>query len=444
MKKIISIIIAAAIALSMSGCFNSTNSGLGGNRSNSSDLSIPTTSTDSSNASTQENTTVSSAINTSSDTSQTKDYIYTDYVASQEMISHSITNEGDGSRIIAAMKRAEAGEPIIIGAIGGSITYGSSALANYSYTSLVLKWWKKKFPQSKIKLVNAGISGTGSMIGVHRASMDLLDKKPDFVMMDFAVNDTDDELVNEAYENLTRDILNSEKHPALMLLFMCTDGGYNFQEQESLIGNHYNLPMVSYKDAVWPDIQKKELRWEDISPDFIHPNDKGHHILADLIISRLETWYRQINSDVKIDTALPKPRTKARFINASYLTNKTLQVSDLGGFQATDNAHWQLKQGWKAVEKNKPMKFEVTAKNITLVYNKTIDKKGATVKVCVDAKKEFKLESKSSYAWEAITAEQVALGDTVEKHTITIEYLSEKPKGCTGENFYLLGVLLSD
>lgn len=376
-------------------------------------------------------------------TSQPSVFVYDKYIASPEMLKSSVVSKGDQSRITAAMQRAQNKESLTLGYIGGSITYGSSAKANLSFSDLVTRWWKNKFPNSKIKLVNAGISGTGSVIGVHRAYKDLLIKNPDFVVIDFAVNDTADSNVNIAYENLVRDILASSKTPGLMLLFMCTDGGYNFQDQEIKIGSHYNLPMLSYKNAIWPQIQEKKLKWADISGDFIHPNEKGHHITADLIISELEDCYSKIDQNATPEKILPDLLTPGIYVNATYLTNKTLNVIDVGGFTATNQAHWQLSDGWIAKEINKEMKFEVDAKNILLVYNKTIDGRGATVAVTVDGKFIMEINSKSDVDWEAITATQILKMETKRKHIISIKYLDKKPANCTGENFALLGVLVS-
>lgn len=370
-------------------------------------------------------------------------YVYSDYLASPKMLKRSVVNEGNGDRIIAAMQKAQEGRPLILGAIGGSITYGSSAMSSSTYTYLVTKWWRSKFPKSAVKFINSGVSGTGSLIGVHRAQNDLLNRNPDFIIMDFAVNDTDSPVCDAAYESLIRNILGCPSNPGLMLLFMSTDSGYNLQANEVKAGRKYNLPMISYRDAVMPDIKNRDLSWRSVAADFIHPNDKGHHITADLIISYLERLYKQINKKVTIATKLPQSLNKDLFTSADYLNNKTLQIKELGGWEATDHAHWQLKEGWKPIKINKPMVFEVTARKIFLVYNKTINNKGSTIKVTVDNNKPLKFQSKSTNTWEEITADKIEAGSHASKHTISIEFTDEIPIGCTGEEFNLLGVMVS-
>lgn len=49
------------------------------------------------------------------------------------------------------------------------------------------------------------------------------------------------------------------------------------------IGKHYNLGMISIKDAVWTQIQQGKMTWRDYSPDYVHPNNAGHAFMADCI-----------------------------------------------------------------------------------------------------------------------------------------------------------------
>ena len=98
--------------------------------------------------------------------------------------------EGDLSRIAAAMRKAEAGEAVTIGVIGGSITQGSSATGQDGcYAALLEKWWEDTFPEAEITFINAGVGGTGSYLGVHRVEEDLLSCEPDFGVGEFSVND---------------------------------------------------------------------------------------------------------------------------------------------------------------------------------------------------------------------------------------------------------------
>jgi lysophospholipase L1-like esterase len=199
-----------------------------------------------------------------------------------EIVSRSQLSTGDLERLIDVFARADRGEPITLGVIGGSITQGAFASsAQNSYPGRLLTWWREKFPRSDIRMINAGIGGTGSMYGALRAGKDLLSSRPDFVVIEFAVNDnwTD----GEAFEGLVRQVLAQPNLPAVLLLFMMWENGGNDQAMQAEVGAHYKLPMVSFRDALWPEMKAGRLNWSDYIVDTVHPTDAGHAAAARFI-----------------------------------------------------------------------------------------------------------------------------------------------------------------
>lgn len=96
-------------------------------------------------------------------------------------------------RLKECMRRAEKGGSLTIGFLGGSITQGSLASEHKkTYAYRVYSWWKETFPQAEFAYVNGGIGGTTSHYGAARAVADLLMYQPDFVVVDFSVNDEAD------------------------------------------------------------------------------------------------------------------------------------------------------------------------------------------------------------------------------------------------------------
>ena len=68
-----------------------------------------------------------------------------------------ISNPGNLYRMKNLMARAEAGETLSIGFLGGSITQGCLASApELCYAYRVFQWWEKTFPQAKFHYINAG------------------------------------------------------------------------------------------------------------------------------------------------------------------------------------------------------------------------------------------------------------------------------------------------
>ena len=181
-------------------------------------------------------------------------------------------NAGDPSGIMEVMKRASKGRPITIGFIGGSITQGAIVSDEaLCYAARVFKWWKDSFPNAAVRYVNAGIGATTSQFGVARVPYDLLKYDPDFVIVEYSVNDNDEvldgfidnntnkdrsALFRETYEGLIRKIMSyrtgSGHTPAILIVHSVKyDNGRNAEEIHSGIGRHYGIPCISMKELIY-------------------------------------------------------------------------------------------------------------------------------------------------------------------------------------------------
>lgn len=283
---------------------------------------------------------------------------------------------GDLSRLAQVIRRARDGEEITIGFLGGSITEGRGA-SNIQdcYVSQVYKWWYDTFPQAKINVINAGIGGTSSYLGVHRVGEELLAHGPDLVFVEFAVNDTPEKLYTSSYENLIRRILMSESSPALVLLFAVNEAGDSCEKIEAGLGRYYGLPMISYGKAVMPEVEAGSFAWDEIAGDIVHPNDRGHSIFASLITAYLEEICSGIDR-IRIDEAhlqayeLPDPLTPQVYQNAHIENAATITPDAEIGYGVYDfNYHFM--DNWYALEEGSYISFEVEARNIGILYQRT-------------------------------------------------------------------------
>lgn len=113
----------------------------------------------------------------------------------------------------------EMAEELTIGFLGGSIMQGSLATEHENaYAYRVFTWWKNAFPKAQFHYVNGGIGGTTSHYGVSRAVTDVLMYQPDFVVVDFSVNDEADTFFQETYEGVIRKLLSWTSAPAVLIL----------------------------------------------------------------------------------------------------------------------------------------------------------------------------------------------------------------------------------
>lgn len=69
------------------------------------------------------------------------------------------------------------------------VVYGTSLTAGGKWVGETKTWLEGINPQAKLTLVNSGMSGKNSLLGVSKLDSAVIEKKPDTVIIEFAVND---------------------------------------------------------------------------------------------------------------------------------------------------------------------------------------------------------------------------------------------------------------
>lgn len=366
----------------------------------------------------------------------------TDYVTEEMYERATAFLEGDLTRLAKVMRKAQAGEEITVATIGGSITEGySSTTFGNCYATIFYSWWESCFPETKVNYVNAGIGGTPSYLGVHRVKQDVLDHNPDVVIVEFSVNDGADNFYKKSYDNLVRKIMLSENEPAVMLVFTTQEDGTNAQENDALIGFKYRLPMISYGNAVLPAIEAKEFTWRDISPDNVHPNDRGHAIIGELLYTYLNDVYSRLDEIPEEVTAFDfSSLTKESYINADMLGPEEITPVQLGSFkEARTSGHFAKR--WHTATGEESLIFKnVEAANIGICFLRTTDGTYGQYDVYVDGELVKTLDGDFKNGWgSAIESVEVYTSDGPALHTIEIKKNGES----TADLFTVLRLLVS-
>ncbi len=359
------------------------------------------------------------------------------------MYERAVVSEGNKARLAKAMKKAANGEDITVGVIGGSITQGSSATDhNNCYAELFHKYWVEKFPQSNVNFVNAGIGGTNSYLGVHRVDTQLLDSKPDAVIVEFSVNDTDKLMNKYSYDSLVRKILNCDSQPAVMLLFTTQEDGTSLWETHKEIGAAYDLPMLSYRAVVYPEVSAGTLDWKDISPDNIHPNDEGHKLIGQLVSRYLDSVYDDLDNIDDSSVAFDTPAYTADYYkDAKMLGASDITPREISGFEQGGNSVYpELFPDNFVTEGEGYLKFETECKCLGFFYLKKVDGKGGKYDVYVDGERKGTLDADFKGGWGNYgETQQILISKDSEKHTVEIK-LAE---GSTNTSLTILGIMES-
>ena len=364
-----------------------------------------------------------------------------------DMIARSLMQTGNTYRLHRVIEKAKSGEDVYIGFIGGSITEGEGATYQNCYAKQTVKRFAELFGNgSNIHIINAGVSGTPSTLGVIRYERDLIEKNeghlPDLLVIEFAVNDADDPTNGETYEGLIRRALYSENEPAVVLLFSVFRSKWNLQDRCKPLGIHYELPMVSIRDAVVPCLNSGKITNGMFFNDEYHPKLYGHTIMAECLTYLFE---KAAEEDSKADTPRKDALKSSSFDNVHMITGKSTDVKvTAGGFSETDTAVGTTRYDnaktfpdnfmHTAKSGNKPLSFTVKAKSILLTYKKSKSENFGTVDVYVDGKKVTSINGYDPGGWNNPYTAVILNTDTEATHKVEVKMA----QGSEGKDFTVM------
>jgi len=167
-----------------------------------------------------------------------------------------------------------------------------NTLASYPY--LVLKDIKSVYPMTVVNVINTSIGGENSESGLKRFEADVLTHKPDVLFIDYALNDRGMglERAKIAWEKMIR--LALEKNIKVILLTPSPDQRVDIKDDLSILDQHANqikelansfqIGLIDtyglYKNKV-----KSGNNLVDYMSQVNHPNEKGHQMITDEIMS---------------------------------------------------------------------------------------------------------------------------------------------------------------
>lgn len=377
----------------------------------------------------------------------------------REMIKNSLVSTGNNYRLKKVIEKARRGEDVTIAYIGGSITQGAGAKPIhtfcYAYRSYeaFCRMFAPKGAQN-VHYVKAGVGGTPSEFGMVRYDRDVTEDgkvTPDLVVIEFAVNDEGDETKGVCFESLVRKVLEAENHPAVLLNFAVFMNDQNLQDRLQPIGERYELPMVSVKDAVVPQFAKSNvITKRQFFYDIYHPTNDGHRIMADCIANLFDVVDKEDMAweDITLDK---EPvygiqfKDIVRFDRADAWKYADINQS---GFDAKDaevqyvernmdiTASPEFADNWMNDGTQKDARFlmKITCKNLVTVIKDSGSSEFGTADIFVDGKL-VKSINPLDNGWAHCNA-QILID---EKDSAVHEVLFQMKKGDEGKKFTILG-----
>jgi lysophospholipase L1-like esterase len=367
-------------------------------------------------------------------------------VSTKEMLERSLVSLGNNVRVKAVLDKAADGEEVTLAYIGGSITEGYTTTADDSYVVGSYEMFKARFATGdgdNIHYVNAGMGGTPSSLGMIRYERDVVEpapSPPDLVFVEFAVNDNDDVTNGAAYESLVRKILLSENKPAVVLIFCVFRSHWNLQDRLQPVGEHYDLPMISIKDAVVPELEEGTLTEDDFFRDDYHPNSFGFQIMSETIdyffekVAEAETDEEDIQ--ISEDTVIGGQFTEiVGLFQPSDPPPSGVEI-EVGSFTEVDNAtrmyEYSLSQktfptSWHKTSKesNDPFRLTVTCRNLALVYKMSTLSTFGTAEAILDGDVVETLDSQDAEAWNNPVTTILLDEEEAAPHTLEIRMVDD-------------------
>jgi len=177
--------------------------------------------------------------------------------------------------------KLEAGSPLVIGFIGGSITQNAEP---DGFVVALRKHWNNKYPATAVKTINAGLAGTDSAWGAKRIDRDLLEAKPDLVFVEFAVNDGERDSSADM-ERIVRKIHHTNENAEIVFIYTTSDTAFRklskkkvphaIREHEK-VAEHYGIPSIIFGSDLYANIRSGKFNWEHFFHDACHPKAAGY------------------------------------------------------------------------------------------------------------------------------------------------------------------------
>lgn len=278
-------------------------------------------------------------------------------------------------------KKAKKGEPIVIGYLGGSITVGAATYplkgenaegnsynyVNYnanddSWRAITYKWLKEKFEVSpgQFSQLNAAIGGTDSAFGAFRVHEHLLaEKAPDFLFLEFAVNDNgrgkataNDPYANDSiYNSILKIILQVKAANPDVAIFVPVSTyrlnsnawknvSENFQTAADATisaANMFKIPYIDIKSVFYDlelpvGIDRNHLYdGADDAGNGVHPSPLGHKAYGEGVIKALDKIFESLKFDFADEGEIDLNRLNPYPDKPSYITADHIPTEGIKG-----------------------------------------------------------------------------------------------------------------
>ena len=185
------------------------------------------------------------------------------------------------------------------GAEATIVCFGDSITAGYAvrrgFPSFLLESLRQRFPDSKIEMINSGISGDTSQDGLGRLDWAVLSYEPDLVTINFGINDCVLGLSREEFEmNLVEMVRRIRAGPDSEILLLSSQPlesppydqrVLDYYQTVERVAKEMNVGFVDVYGAWMKRVRAGMPLDSLILPGLDHPNEAGYRIIAEELMS---------------------------------------------------------------------------------------------------------------------------------------------------------------
>ncbi|WP_303837615.1 carbohydrate binding domain-containing protein [Ruminococcus flavefaciens] len=314
-----------------------------------------------------------------------------------EFYKSSIKHMGNTYRLTQKLAAAESGSPLTVAYLGGSITEGKN------YTTPFSNYLKTTFAKGSFKEINAGLSGTSSVVGLVRSEKQIVEQKPDIIFLEFSVNDHEDIMYKKCFESCIKKFLDMPNEPAVGIIITRAQGGFSSQSQMYPIGKNFDIPVISMDDALTKAFNSGFLQTSDYYTDDYHPHQKGGQLVADCMAYYVRQALRSENQSASY-TQPTKYVYGAEYANCVNVDPKNLTNFNAGSWKSGGgyNNNPGLNYSY-TLNGGSPMTFKTEGKGLIIVFKANSSGMGS-IDVTINGKT-TKVNGNKQYTWGGPDAE---------------------------------------
>lgn len=204
------------------------------------------------------------------------------------------------------------------------VAFGDSITGVYYHTGGRRAWCdmlgialKRIYPKAKLKMINAGISGHTSAMGLARIQRDVLAYKPQLVAVMFGMNDVPGTPAAQFRDNLV-EIVERCRDIGAEVVLMTPNSIYPEDPRRPVnrlaefahivrdVGAELNVPVADCYKA-YEDVRARNPRaWMLLMSETIHPNMNGHKLFAEEVACVISGRRVSLNDVPPPTPAIPK------------------------------------------------------------------------------------------------------------------------------------------